>query len=147
MVSNDIFVSFLHCKRKSFQRAAETPGRPADIETVMFDLDQGFRRRALEAFLAPYGARDILDDPPSLEVALKSRPQVIVNVTASADGMSSLIHAVDRVTGVNQHDAPVYIPILFVLNETISRADKLLLAFNALALSSVQGVLPVPLSV
>ena len=41
-----------------------------------------------------------------------------------------------------QHDRPVFAPVLFILNETVSPADKLLLAFNALVLFSVQGVLP-----
>jgi hypothetical protein len=38
MVTNDIFVSFLHCNRKAFLRAAETPGHPTDIETILLNL-------------------------------------------------------------------------------------------------------------
>ena len=44
--------------------------------------------------------------------------------------------------GMDQRDAPVYAPVLFILNETVSHADKMLLAFNALVLSLVQGELP-----
>lgn len=142
MVTNDTFVNFLQCKRKAFLRAADVRGQPADVETVLLDLGRDFRRQALEALLGPYRPQDVLNDPPSLELALMSQPQVIVNATASGDGMSSLIQAAERMKEMDQHDAPVYVPILFVLNETISRTDKLLLAFNALAMSSVQGVLP-----
>ncbi len=68
--------------------------------------------------------------------------QVIVNATASADGLSSLIQAAERMKGMDQRRAPVFAPVLFILNETVSHTDKMLLAFNALVLSSVQGVLP-----
>jgi predicted RecB family nuclease len=142
VVTNDTFVSFLHCKRKAFLRAAGIPGQPADIETVLLDLGRVYQRQALEAFLAPYREQDVSHDPPRLEVALKISPPVIVNATASADGSSSLIQAAERMKGMDQRGAPVYAPVLFILNETVSHADKMLLAFNALVLSSVQGVLP-----
>ena len=142
VVTNDNFVSFLHCKRKAFLLAAGTPGRPPDIEAVMIDLGHTYRRQALEAFLAPYREHDVLHDPPCLEVALKCLPQVIVNATASGDVLSSVIQAAELMKTTGPNGASVYAPVLFMLNETVSHADKLLLAFNALALSSVQGVLP-----
>jgi len=142
MVDNVTFVSFLHCTRKAFLHAAGSPGRAADIETVLLDLGRVYRMQALEEFLTPYREQEVLHDPPHLEVALKSSPQVIVNATASADGLSSLIEAAERMKGMVHCGAPVYAPVLFIPNEIVSRTDKLLLAFNALALSSVQGGLP-----
>jgi predicted RecB family nuclease len=142
MVTNDIFISLLHCKRKAFLRAAGTPGRAADIETVLLDLGRIYRRQALDGFLARYREQNVVHDPPCLETALKSRPQVIVNANVAADGLSSLIQAAERAERTGQRSASSYGPILFILNEVVTRADKLLLAFNALALSLVQGVLP-----
>src|SRR5262249_46488126 len=142
VITNDTFVSFLHCNRKAFLRTAGIPGQPADIETVLLDVGQTYQRQALEAFLAPYSAQDVLHDPPRLEEALKTPMQIIVNATASAEGLSSLIQAAERIKGMNPRGAPVFAPVLFILNETVSHADKMLLAFNALVLSSIQGVLP-----
>lgn len=142
MITDDIFINFLNCNRKAFLRAAGIPGYPTDIETVLLDLGRVYRRQALEAFLASYSAQDVLYDPPRLEEALKSTIQVIVKATASADGLSSVIHVAERMKATAQRRAPVFAPVLFVLNETISHADKMLLAFSALALSSVQGELP-----
>src|SRR5260370_41687876 len=88
MVTNDIFVSFLNCNRKAFLRAAGSPGDPTDIETVLLDLGQTYRRQAMEAFLVPYPAKDVLHDPPNLKDALKSPMNVISNATASGDGVS-----------------------------------------------------------
>jgi hypothetical protein len=72
VVTNDIFISFLHCNRKAFLRAAGTPGHPTDLETIMLALGQAFRRQALEVFLAPYPEQDVLHDPPRLEEALRT---------------------------------------------------------------------------
>jgi predicted RecB family nuclease len=142
MVTNDIFESFLHCSRKAFLRATGTSGNPTDIETVLLDLGQAYQDQALQAFLAPYSVQDVMYDPLRLEDALKTPMQVIVNATASADGLSSLIQAVERMKGVDQRSAPVFAPVLFILNETVSQFDKMLLAFNGLVLASIQGVLP-----
>lgn len=51
MVTNDIFVSFLHCNRKAFLRAAGIPGHQTGIETVLLDLTSVYRRKALRVFL------------------------------------------------------------------------------------------------
>jgi predicted RecB family nuclease len=142
MVTNDNFVSFLHCNRKAFLRAAGIPGHQTDIETVLLDLGNVYWRQALQAFLDPYAAQDVMHDPLRLEEALKSPIQVIVNATASADGLSSFIQVAERMKGVDQRSASVFAPVLFILNETVSHVDKMLLAFNALVLSSIQGVLP-----
>ncbi len=67
VVTNDIFVSFLHCKRKAFLLAAGTTGRPTDIETVLVDLEHIYRRQAL-------GAVDVLQvDQDRLDVRWSSR--------------------------------------------------------------------------
>ena len=102
VITNDTFVRFLHCNRKAFLRAAGIPGQPADIETVLLDFGRVYRRQALKAFLAPYREQDVLHDPPRLEVALTNSPKVIVNATAWADGLSSLIQAAER----DERDGP-----------------------------------------
>jgi predicted RecB family nuclease len=142
VLTNDTFASFLYCKRKAFLRAAGTPGRPPDIEMVLLDLERVYRYKALEAFLAQYCEEAVVHEPLCLETALKDRPMVVVNANAVADGLSSAIQALEQTERTTRRGVPVYTPVLFLSNETVSRADKLLLAFNALALSAVQRVLP-----
>ena len=142
MVTNDIFVSFWHCDRKAFLLAWGTPGHPAEIETVQLELERVYLRQALETFLAADGEQDVVKNPPSLEASIKSSPRAIIDVIASGNGMSSQIQALERMKKAVDDDDAVYSPVLFTLNEKVSRANKLLLAFNAIALSSVQGTLP-----
>ncbi len=142
MVTNDIFVNFLHCDRKAFLRASGAQGQPAEIETIQHDLERAYLRQALETFLAKYREHDVVQSPPSLEMTLKCRPQVIINANAAANGISSQIQALELMKTTAHRGGAAYSPVLFTLNEKVSRFDKLLLAFNAIALSSVQGVLP-----
>jgi predicted RecB family nuclease len=141
LITNETFVSFLHCKRKAFLRAAGVTGQPPDIQMTLLDLGKVYQRQALEAFLRGSCADRVAYEPPSLKKALRKRPQLIVNVNVETDGLSSLIQIAEQIGRTARRGTPVYAPILFVLSETVSRADKLLLAFNALALALVQGVL------
>ena len=102
-------------------------------------INQGriYQRKGLQAFLAKHREKDVLVDPLSLEAALKSNAHVIVRGTASVDGLSSLIQAAERMKEIGQFGVSIYAPVLFMRNENVSRIDKLLLAFNALALSLV----------
>jgi predicted RecB family nuclease len=142
MVTNDTFVNFLHCKRKAFLLATGIDGQPTDIETVLLDRGRVYRRRAMETLLARCCVHDVVLDPPCLEAALKGKPQFIVNASVSADGVSSNIDALERLHRASHRSSNIYAPVLFTPNETVSRFDKLLLGFNALALSFVQRGLP-----
>ena len=142
MVTNDTFVSFLHCKRKAFLVSADTPGELPNAETVFLAQERLYLQRALGTYLARFPEQEVLHNPQCVAAILKSAPRVIVNMIASGDGLSSAINAAERTKQKKPSGTSVYAPVHFTSNEKVSRADKLLLVFNALALSSVQGMLP-----
>src|SRR5262249_49151731 len=116
---------------------------PPDIERVRIELDRAYSRRAMGAYLSPYGDRDISRSPPSLEAAIGGGSRIIVDATATAGNVQTRIRLMGRVEHGGGRNAPAYIPVLFVGTDKISQRDKLLLAFQAHALASVQGVLPI----
>jgi predicted RecB family nuclease len=142
MVTNDTFVSYVNCRRKAYLKAAGHAGQPSDLETAQLGLGRAYKHQALAAYLGPVGEAGVVRDPPSLPAALAGRPRVIVNVTAEAGGLCSQIDALERVGDAGSRRAAVYAPILFVRGEKVARSDKLLLAFNALALAAAQGQPP-----
>jgi hypothetical protein len=73
---------------------------------------------------------------------MKSAPPGIVNATAESDGLCAQIQALERLAAVRGRNLPAYAPVVFVTSEKVTRADQLLLAFQALALSAVQGPVP-----
>jgi predicted RecB family nuclease len=142
MITNDVLLDFLHCRRKACLKASGSCGVPADIEMVQIDRDRVYRQQASKAFLDPIPECDIIRDPPALEAALRSRPRVIINATAEGDGMCSRIQALERIEALGARKSACYAPVLFLKDNKVTRSDKLLLGFNALALFSVQGVMP-----
>jgi predicted RecB family nuclease len=142
MITNNMLVDFLNCRRKAFLKAAGSHGVLPNIERVQLDRDRAYRQHALEVFLSRFPECDVLRDPLSLEAAMRSHPRVIVNAIAESDGVRSQIQALERVEEAGGRKPPSYAPVLFLKGNKVTRSDKLLLGLNALALSSVQGVLP-----
>lgn len=142
MITNDTFLSFLHCPRKAHLKTYGSLGEPVDIERIQLELERLYRQQALEEFLRSAPPCEVIRNPPSLEAALRERPRWIVNGTATGENVSSEIHCLERVEGAGRRGTPTYTPVLFIRNNKIGRLDKLLLAFNVLALTSVQGGQP-----
>jgi predicted RecB family nuclease len=142
VVTDDIFISYLNCKRKAHLKAVGLSGERYDFEAVQLNLDRAYRQQALAALLGSNGEAAAVSDPPSLQAAFRGQPRFIVNATAEADGVCTQIHALERTGEAFHRKVPPYAPVLFVRNEKVARQDKLLLAFHALALSAVQSGLP-----
>ena len=142
IITNETLINHLHCRRKAFLKAAGTPGELHDIERVRSDLDGAYIQRALEVYLARYVEREIVRSPPSLEAAIRFGPRIIVDATAAAGNVRSLIQLMERVEDGGGKGIPSYVPVMFVRNDKITQRDKLLLAFQAHALASVLGALP-----
>src|SRR5947209_1065548 len=49
MITNDILLSHLSCKRKAHLKAAGLSGERSDFEAVQLGLDRGYRQQALTA--------------------------------------------------------------------------------------------------
>jgi predicted RecB family nuclease len=141
MITDRAFLSFLNCRRKAFLQTAGSPGEQPDIERVQLDLDALYRRRALEAFLGTYQPSDVVRDPIAW-AAVSSAPRVIVNMTVGDHDLQAQLHAAEQIKGQGGRDTATYAPVLFVRTNHLTRSDKLLLAFQALALASVQGAIP-----
>jgi predicted RecB family nuclease len=141
MITDRTFLSFLDCRRKAFLQTAGSAGEQPDIERVQFDLDALYRRRALEAFLGACQPSDVVRDPTSW-AAVRGAPRVIVNVTVGDFDLQAQLHAAEQIEGQGGRGAATYAPVLFVRTNHLTRSDKLLLVFQALALASVQGAIP-----
>ena len=140
MISNEVFVSFLNCRRKAFFKQAGQLGEVADIERVQVRVGKIHSRVALDRFLGQTEEGDVLHDPPSLARAIQSRVRFIVGSIAQSDDLSPRIDLLERLDD-GGGAASVYAPILFVRANKVAKSDRLLLAFQALALSQVQGTL------
>jgi predicted RecB family nuclease len=141
MITDRTFLSFLSCRRKAFLQTAGSPGEQPDIERVQVHLDALYRQRALETFLGAYQPSDVVVDPPSW-AAIRGAPRIIVSVTVGNNDLQAQLHAAEQIAGQGGPSAATYAPVFFVRANHVTRSDKMLLAFQALALASVQGAVP-----
>ena len=126
MITDRTFGDHLHCGRKAFLKATDTPGEPHDIERVRTDLDGGYCRRALGDYLARFDERDIVCSLPSLEAAVAAGPRFIVDATATAGTIQSRIQLMERVEHRGGEALASYFPVMFVRNDKVTQRDKLL---------------------
>ena len=138
-----MLIEHLQCDRKMFLKTAGTRGELHDIERVRIDLDRAYVQRAREVYLARYVEREIVRSPASLKEAIGAGPRIIIDSTTTADNVQSRIQMMQRVEPRTGTGVPAYVPVMFVPNSKITQGDKLLLAFQALAVSSVLGALPI----
>jgi predicted RecB family nuclease len=141
MITDRTFFSFLNCQRKAFLQSAGMTGEQPDTDRVQIDLDRLYRRQAIGVLLGAYRPADVVVDPTSWE-AIPGVPRVIVNATVGDNDLQAQLHAAEQIESKRGRRAATYAPVLFVRTNHLTRADKLLLAFQALALASVQGAIP-----
>jgi predicted RecB family nuclease len=141
MITEQSFLSFLNCRRKAYLQTAGSPGEQPHIERVQLELDTIYRRRALEAFLAVWPPSDVVVDPPSW-AAIRGAPRIIVNVIVGDNELQAQLHAAEQIAAKGGGGAATYAPVFFLRANQLTRCDKMLLAFQALALASSQGAVP-----
>ena len=140
-ISDKIFKAFLNCEMK-FYLIGKNVSRPKhDISNWHKSIINNYKRSCTEHLSSEYRKRKFrrakrfpedFNDPNNL---------FVFNTLIKADDIKTCIDAIEKTLSSITKE-PCYTPIRFVLNEKITREDKLVLAFDALALSEVSGVVP-----
>lgn len=142
VITSDMLLDFLHCKRKASLKSVGSIGKQTDFEKISLEMDREYESHAREMFLKSYQECEVVRDPPSLSEAMRCKPRLILNAVIETEEMLVHIPALARHGESRKRGTPLYYPLLFIKENKISIAHKLLLAFNALALASVQSSVP-----
>ena len=141
-ISDVVFEAFLQCEMKAYlllKGATATDPEIADCQQAAAyqfqkSCSERLRRITLEA--------QCHTGMPPLD-ALKERIyRVILDPLISASDIHTQLHALVRVATRRGADGASYSPIRFVPHEKLAPSDKLLIAFDALAVSRVTGHIP-----
>ena len=142
LISKELFKAFLECETKSFLKSIGSD----EVETEIISWQQcaldDYEQKCHTKLLAGFQQEECLQ---ALSVSLdfkNTRYKLITNCPVPAQEIQSQIHALERLPSPVKAKHSPYIPILFVPNEKITQLDKLLLAFDALALSMASGKMP-----
>lgn len=141
-ITPDLFHANLKCPTKCWLRAkAEPPSGNPYAEWVKTQTES-YRARETMKLVAGAAAGE-LPAPVTGESLKAAKWQVVPNVVVQAQMDSSeleaSLHVLERVASEGRGKAAQFVPIRFIFTNKLGKDDKLLLAFDALALSEALG--------
>jgi predicted RecB family nuclease len=123
MISGDIFEAFLRCETKGYLKSLGQTGDASAISSWTREVREDYRRSCHSG--CDFISSAVLDSP---------KPSFLLDCRIETQRLRSWIDGVQRVLPRSNAQYRGYVPIRFVPNEKLSKLDKLLLAFDALAL-------------
>jgi len=142
LITDDIFQAFLQCETKAHLKLSGAEG-----DQRVFPE---WERHRVEAYKRHYHLHvrpDCHEDECLVGVALPydlspSLWRYVIDCRAQTPALQSHIHLLERCTSAGQTAHHPYIPVRLIPREKLTPQDKLVLAFDALALAAATGHAP-----
>ena len=136
-----MFQAFLQCETKLYLTCAGTTKINTELAAWRQRLSNLYRKKCLSVLIQNYRQRQKRVGYSSLECFSDPETYLVFNCQIQGADIKSNIHAVERLTPSDGHFNSL-IPIRFVPDERIKRDHRFMLSFDALALSTTIGKLP-----
>ena len=137
-ITPDLFAAYLKCPTKCWLRQTGEPASGNVYAEWVRDRDEAARVDGTKRLIAEATEGSVAHQPPteSLKTATWRQATDVVARTANTE---TRIAVVERVASEGRGKAAQFVPVRFVWRNKLHRDDKLLLAFDALALSETLG--------
>ena len=142
LITADIFQAFLNCETKAHLKCSGAVGDQREYSDWQEHLLDNYKRKCATQLRSLFRKDESFvgtSFPQGLE---NSKSRLVLDCLVQAPGIQSQIHALERAASPVKTKHSPYIPIRFVPKEKVTNRDKLLLAFDALALSKASGKMP-----
>ncbi|WFU45593.1 hypothetical protein QA640_47230 (plasmid) [Bradyrhizobium sp. CB82] len=141
-LTNEIFEAALQCETKAYLLLNGAQSAPSGIADWQRRRTETFTRAEQHRFRASLREGEYYVGTPPQQ-ALQQQPyRVVFNCVTIVSDIQARVHALMLNHSTSDTADTVYSPIRFVPNQKLSAADKLLLAFDALAISRLTGIRP-----
>jgi hypothetical protein len=142
LITADIFRAFLQCETKAYLKFSGTAGLQHEFSDWERNCIENYKQQCCGRLRSEF-----LDDECLVSTALppdfdKSKYRLVIDCVVYAHGLQSHTHALERATAPGNRKLHPFLPIRFVPDEKITKHDKLLVAFDALALSTASEKAP-----
>jgi len=141
-ITDEIFESYVNCKYKAYLKFSGKGGNKSDYERLENELQGNFESVATGLLLAPYADDDVFQADLIMLSDLRKGKEVILSANLEYSDLSASFHALVKVSGKSMLGSFHYLPILFSASDEITKVQKLLLAFQAYVIGSVQNQIP-----
>ena len=133
-VTDAVFEAFLHCDTKAYL-LHESIGSQSEFGVWGEGLSQQFKQRVSEWLRSSFGDDEVYVGTPSPRMLQQGSHRIVLRPLINSSDLRAEPDALWRMPPVSGTATFRYSPVRFVRNEKVSRFDKLMLAFDALALN------------
>jgi len=136
-ISDELFIDYLQCKHKAYLKQTDKIGIKHDWEKYQESRNDNYRQRARAFFQQNHKMQP---NPPTTLAFVEIRKQKLSAATGISiinDNYNLTLDAIE-ISSQSSSRSPVYDPVIFSPHAEITKQDKLLLAFHAIALSCEQ---------
>ena len=136
------FQAYLHCETKAYLKSIGTVTAPHEFTNWRRRTEEVFKQKCLSRLRAEDWDEGCFAGTPS-PYELKARKyHLVTDCVLQTQEFESHIHLMERIDVAEKTKHSHYVPIRFIPTEKITSFDKLLLAYDALALTAVLGKKP-----
>src|SRR5437870_1912978 len=142
LITDEIFQAFLQCETKSHLKLSGAVGDQREFPDWERNLVEDYKRKCHRQLRADFREAECLVGVAFPQALENSLCRLVMDCRVRAPEIQSHLHALERLASPGQTNHSPYMPIRCVPREKITKQDKLLLAFDALALWTVSGQAP-----
>jgi len=141
-ITEEILEAFLRCETKSYLYSQGAVGTKTEFSEWKRHVRETFKQTGWERLRSTVRRGEWYMGTPPLRVLQDRRYRLIIDYAAALPEIDFRLHALERIPSSSGASDYGYIPIRFVLSEKLTTSDKLLLAFDTIALSRASGEMP-----
>src|SRR2546423_4526748 len=140
-VTDEIFKAFLKCETKALLKFSGTDETHSELGDWQRYTAEVFKQKCIRYLRSSLGESEyLIGTLPKKGTENKSR--LAFDCLIQTNEVQSHLHALERLDSSDNTKHNSYVPVRFIPNEKLIRNDKLLLAFDALALYMDSGKMP-----
>jgi predicted RecB family nuclease len=142
-ITQQMFESYLHCPLKCFQYRDRSPDQVPEYSEWQRQIQHEYEQSAWTRLCASFRPnKTFWGNPPHADLQ-SHRYKLIGQYRISTADFEASLNAIQLIDlNIGGHHRETYTPLRFVVREKLSNADRLSLAFDALAFSSACGYVP-----
>ena len=141
-ITQESFMAFLKCQRKSRLLSEGAIGAQAEFCEWQRRSEDNYKELASARLCSSIPPNERYVGTPPAEPLRERRYRLIFDYAVGESDVHARLHALEVDCSQDRARHHCYIPIRFVPKEKVTASDKLMLAFDALALSRATSELP-----
>jgi predicted RecB family nuclease len=138
-ITSSLFEAFIKCPTKCYLRSTGQAGSGNAYAEWVQAQNDAYRAEAGKRLVSGVPEAEVVIAPPAAEDLKAAKWRLAFDLPMEAANMEARLHAVQRLPSEGRGRPSQFIPIRFTFFNKLNKDDRLLLAFDALALSEALG--------